>query len=314
MTAGAVFLNVALLNVILDAPATTLWLFVHRVYYIPAHAMAAIWIGIGLTFLAERFGTRCAVACGLAGIAAAAIVNGPHAAYQADPGARNYVLDFLDSVPRDQGVLSIQDTTVFGIAYAQIVERRRRDVVLMSKHFGWDGTVPERAFTDVPLGPNSQWKKVHPNLAPLDTVPHGLAYLLVATTSKDRDPHAFSPLRAPPRKPPGKPPSHNPFAAFVRSRYAVYFTDLGAWHHRGGRPGDAQRAFDESEALEVEDAFAYYHRAVTYRDLGIRAASIPGLLRRAIELYDRHHDRQLHLTYPIARSDIVAALAELEKR
>jgi hypothetical protein len=105
---------------------------VFHVYPLPAYAVGALWMAVGLAWLARRFALRpphaavaAAAVLGLIGAAGARVNLAPD-----DDWAGRYARAVLDTLPRGAVVFPQGDTDLPPIAYLHLVEDRRPDVTL----------------------------------------------------------------------------------------------------------------------------------------------------------------------------------------
>lgn len=315
--AGLFVFNAIILNFIMTAPSTPLWIFVHRVYYVPAHGALLLLAAYGLetTFgIVQRRGVPSI------GLAVAAVVlagfpwlmNREHAAYQSDPIAANYIEDFLAGAPEGAGYFPLNDTVVFSLLFTEFVEGRREDVDILREDMGWDGSPPSIIIHDQPVTRLSaeKIKSVTGNdLTPAKTL-RGLTWL--RSSEADRD-WGYVELDRPLHAPPGPPPEYNPFAELVRSQYTIHHAMRGLKLQRDGRSEEALAAFDVAEKIDPREPFAQYMIAYAYQEAGVRTERVVPRYRRALEDFDTYFDKAGHgLSLPIDRSEIRSRLAVAE--
>ncbi|MCL5269578.1 MAG: DUF2723 domain-containing protein, partial [bacterium] len=314
LTAAIALLNTAVLNAILKEPYSPSWAYVHDVYYIPAHMMAALWLAWGAE-AALAWGARAGRPWRAAVAAALALCVAGTAAWHwraNDRGrdwlARRFAVDLLNSIPRGGGLLALTDEGTFPVVYMQVVEGARPDVQIISDMFGWHGQPISSVFCEVPVEPH-----MIPHLPPafrrdLVSVPHGLGFLLrLPTAGLDASWNALQPLPAvhwpaPPR------PGFDPFTQYVRGLYAGYAARLGARELAAGRREAGEQALVRAAEFKGDDPYANWLLAVVYGRFGLRPEEVRPLLRRALTLYDRQIDAVTARYYPLSRPMILQSL------
>jgi len=318
VTVALALMNTVATNLLLFAQWTETWAFVHRVYYLPTHAVAALWIAVALDALLARAEVRgpawrAATLAGAAALLAGAAAAGfPHADRSGDTRARDFALDLLDSAPPGAGFLPLGDEVVYPLIYLKWVEGLRPDVHVMRDAFGWHGEEVRALLLADPL--SEALSRHEPQLTDFQAVPHGLAYRLVRGNFDRPGYDSFVPLPSPRDAGLEDWPAGDLFAAGVRARYAAYYARLGARALSLGRPAEARRAFARAETLDPGDAFVAVLLHDIHEHFGLLPERRRALLESALERYDRHIDPFVHRFYPITREDILVRLAEAEAR
>jgi hypothetical protein len=317
-TAGIAAGNTLGLNALLGAEWNPWWAHVHRVYYLPLHAMAALWASAGAAALLRSAGRRGRAPAALAAGALAAavvgtgVVHGAQASRRGDARAHDWGLDLLDSAPDGAGFLPLEDEVVYPVLYLRHVERRRLDVQILSRDFGWEGRPARTVVSGTPL--SAALLRDQPALEAWAAVPRGVAYVLVP---RERAPAenawgAFVPLPDAPRDAALlRPGEVDPFVDALRARYAAYHARLGARLHAHGEPERAHEEFARAEALDPGDAFVEVLLFRIYRDLDLHPEKRPALLARALASFDRRVDPAIDRYYPLTRADVVALVEGL---
>jgi hypothetical protein len=105
---------------------------VFHVYPLPSYAVAALWMALGLAWLASRFKLRPSQAAALAGAVLAVIgAVGARANFSSeDTWAERYARIVLQTLPQGAVVFPQGDTDLPTIAYFHLVENQRPDVTL----------------------------------------------------------------------------------------------------------------------------------------------------------------------------------------
>jgi hypothetical protein len=310
----AVTLGIALLSTIgvnLAAPSqANAWgLFVHRVFYLPTHVVAALWLAFGAREAIAWAGRGGAGGRALAGGALAALVvatawwNLPHAGRRGDTSARDFALDLLDSAPYSSGFLPLSDEVVYPLVYLRLVEGVRRDVRVLDPSFGWKQESVATVLSDLPLGENL--RRADARLESYAAVPRGLAYQVVPRgEAPARGWASFTELPHPPRDASLDIAREDRFADAVKARYAAYHARVGAKRAAAGDPDSARAAFARAEALNPGDAFVAVLLFEIYRDFGLHRDRWETLLRGALADYDRNVDPAIDRYYPVTRAEI----------
>ncbi len=304
------------LNGLMSAPHRPLWVYLHRVYYIPVHEMVALWIAVAAAHLfrvADRGGRGRAVAtAGAFAVLVLATVwtSYPSAHRQDDRMGRQLALDLLDSAPRNGGFVPFTDDVLYPVMYARWVEGLRPDVELLSRQYGWDGGRYSVALIGDPV--NDQLREDLPGLRNLVSIPRGIVYVLVSPEVASRESYAsFVPLPNPPREIDFDRVEDDWFVDGVRARYAAYHARLGA---KFVATGDRERGLvelDRAEALDPGDAHVEVLLAKIYRDLKIRSERQRPLLEAALENYDQRLDPHSRRYYAVQRDEISDLLSGL---
>ena len=283
-TLAIAWVNTLGLNAILHAPANPLHLFAHRVYYIPAHAMAAVWLG---TAVAALLGSRTSVRrkAVLAGLgvllAATGIWNAPYAQRRGDERARDLGLDVLDSIPEGAGLLAA-DVVAFPVAYLKFVEGERPDVQLLSTGFASQASPLSGLVTTEPL--TEQMFAKFPELRGHGSLPRGLVYQVVPEEVARRASYAsFRALPGSPRGPASGWPAGDPFDRAARTKYAAYHARLGAKFRARGLHSAAASEFDRAEILNPDDPFVSTLLVEIYRHFDVRRERWEPILQDALD-------------------------------
>lgn len=318
-TAGIAVANTAVLNALLGAQFNPWWSWVHRVYYIPTHAVAALWIAAGAALCLEHAERRSPaarrwVAAGLALlVAGAAVANAPHASRRGDWRARDFALDLLDSAPERAGFVPLGDEILYPLVYMKHVEGVRTDVAVMRTDLGWDGEPVSALLSGLPLG--AALLRDNPELRGFASVPHGLVYRFVrrpdapgpAPPGASEDWAAFEPLPEPPRDAALGAARDDRFDEVLRRIYAAYHARLGARHLARREDGGAAE-LARAEALNPEDPYVDVLLYRIYRDFDLLPEHRRALLERALARYDRAVDPAIDRYYPLARADVLTLL------
>jgi len=312
--------NTLLLNVLLTAPHAPLWVYLHRVYYLPLHLMVALWIAAGAARVL-RAGARGGVvlargaqAALLLAVVAAALGSYPTAQHRADWIARNLALDLLDSAPPRAGFLPVGDEVLYPVLYARHVEGLRPDVHLISRQYGWHG----EPYSMLLAGdePSDQMRSDAPGLRDYVSVPRGLVFALVPRGQEAGDAMrryaSFVPLPGPPRDQGLENAGGDFFVDAVRARYAAYHARLGARSLARGDRAGGLASLDRAELLDPGDARVELLLARIYRELGVREERRRPLLERALASFDRNYDPHTARFDAVGRADIERELATLE--
>lgn len=316
ITLAIALLNTLGTNLALYAEANRWWLWVHRVYYLPTHVMAALWLAFGARAVlgwGGRGGIAGRIAAGgtLAGLVIAeAALNLPHASRRGDFRARDFALDLVDSAPYSSGFLPLSDEVVYPLVYLRFVEGVRRDVRVLDPSFGWKQETVAAVLSDLPLG--EALRQAEPRLESYVAVPQGLVYHIVP--EKDAPPvrwSSFVPLPHPPRDAGLEAARGDRFLDAVKARYAVYHARLGAKHAAAGELEAARGELARAEALNPDDAWVGVLLFEIYRDFGLDRERWEGMLRDALAAYDRHVDPSIDRYYPLSRAEIERLLDAL---
>jgi hypothetical protein len=103
-----------------------------HVYPLPAYGIAALWMGLGLAWLAERLALRAAHAAFLGTALAALIFTvGSQNLLTRHEWAYLYAKKILDSIPKDSIVLVRGDPDLGPLGYLHIIENLRPDITLL---------------------------------------------------------------------------------------------------------------------------------------------------------------------------------------
>jgi hypothetical protein len=107
---------------------------VFHVYPLPAYAVAALWMGLGLAWLVERFTLRFVHAAGLGAIVLAAILvlGARENLLDDDEWMARYAQTVLKLLPKDAIVFVAGDPDLATIGYFHMIEDRRPDITLYS--------------------------------------------------------------------------------------------------------------------------------------------------------------------------------------
>jgi hypothetical protein len=107
---------------------------VFHVYPLPAYAVAALWMGLGLAWLIERFTLRFVQAAGLGAMVLAAILvlGARENLLDDDEWMARYAQAILKILPKDAIVFVAGDPDLATIAYFHMIEGRRPDITLYS--------------------------------------------------------------------------------------------------------------------------------------------------------------------------------------
>lgn len=309
-----------LLNVLLTAPHAPLWVYLHRVYYIPMHAMVALWIAAGARTVLRAASRRGPSALRLvqAGVAVAIVLTVlrgyPIAGHRDDWIARDLSLDLLASAPARAGFLPVGDDVLYPVLHARHVEGLRPDVQLVSRQYGWRGEPYSMLLAAEQL--SDQMRSDLPALRDHVSVPRGILYALVPRAEVGagdplRDWASFVPLDAPPRDQGLERVGGDLFVDAVRARYAAYHARLGARALAHGDRAAGLAELDRAEQLDPGDAHVALLLARVYRDFGIRKERWRPLLERALASYDRAFDPHSGRFDPLQRGEIERELASL---
>jgi len=316
VTLGIAALNVVGVNLISGSAANPWGLFVHRVFYLPTHVMAALWLAFGARAVlgwGGRAGIAGRIAAGgvLAGLVAAeAALNLPHAGRRGDFRARDFALDLVDSAPRSSGFLPLSDEVVYPLVYLRLVEGVRRDVRVLDPSFGWKQESVAAVLSDLPIG--EALRRAEPRLEGYVAVPQGLVYRVVP--EGDAPParwSSFVPLPHPPRDAGLEAAHGDRFLDAVKARYAAYHARLGAKHAAAGDLEAARGELARAEALNPDDAWVGVLLFEIYREFGLNRERWEGMLRDALAGYDRQVDPSIDRYYPLTRAEIERLLGAL---
>lgn len=107
---------------------------VFHVYPLPAYAIAALWMGLGLVWMVERFALRFVQAAALGAIVLAAILvlGARENLLDDDEWMARYAQAILKILPKDAIVFVAGDPDLATIAYFHMIEDRRPDITLYS--------------------------------------------------------------------------------------------------------------------------------------------------------------------------------------
>lgn len=308
--------NTLLLTALLTPPYVPAWVYLHRIFFIPAHVMVALWIGAGASVLlaaAARRGTVAwhAVTAALALVLVVAAWSGFRVNDRRDDQiARNLALDLLDSAPPAAGFLPIGDDVLYPVLYARDVEGRRPDVHLVSRDYGW-----RREPISVLLAgdvPGEQLRADLPALRDVVAVPHGLVYALVPRSAAAEAGYgSFVPLPGPPRDQGLENAREDLFIDAVRARYASYHARVGARALAHGDRTAGLAALDRAATLDPGDPHVKVLLFEIYRHFGVRPERWRPLLESALHDHDRTYDPHAARYDPLTRADIERHLASL---
>ena len=295
VTLAIALCNTLLLNVILTAPYKYLWIYVHRVYYIPTHVMAALWVASGASFvigLAERR-HQLVVHVTFAGLALllvpTAVSSYPEAHQQGNFVARDLALDLLASAPKNAGFLPVGDDVLYPVLYARYVEGMRPDVSLLSTEYGWRHQPYSMLLSAQPL--SDEMRRQLPALRDYVSIPRGLVYALMPPSHDlPTGYQSFVPLPSPPRDQGLAEAGDDVFADEVRARYATYHARLGARSLALGQRDEGFAELDRAENLDPGDPHVEFLLFEIYRDLAIRTERLQPLLEKALANFDRTFD------------------------
>jgi hypothetical protein len=315
VTLAIAVLNTLALNALVHATATDWWIFVHRVYYLPTHVVAALWLAFGARRLLDWGGRGGGAGRSLAGVALAALVvatawwNLPHAGRRGDQRARNFALDLVEPAPYSSGFLPLSDEVVYPLVYLRLVEGVRRDVRVLDPSFGWKQESVAAVMTDLPLG--EALRRAEPRLEGYAALPRGLAYQIVPEGEAPPSGWAsFTELPHPPRDAGFEMARSDRFFDAVKARYAAYHARLGAKRAAAGDTASAQAAFARAEALNPDDAFVGVLLFEIYRDFDLHRDRWEEMLRDALADFDRNVDLAVDRYYPVTRAEIERLLEE----
>ena len=315
VTLGIALLNTVGVNLVARSEANGWGVFVHRVFYLPTHVVAALWLAVGARRVIGWAGRGGVAGRSLAGAALAALViatawwNLPHAGRRGDERARDFALDLVESAPYSSGFLPLSDEVVFPLVYLRLVEGVRRDVRVLDPSFGWKQESVAAVLSDLPLG--EALRRADPRLEGYAALPRGLAYQIVP---KGEAPPAgwasFTELPHPPHDAGLEAARGDRFVDAVKARYAAYHARLGAKRAAAGDLASAQAAFARAEALNPDDAFVGVLLFEIYRDFGLHRDRWEGMLRDALADHDRNVDPAIDRYYPVTRAEIEGLLEE----
>lgn len=296
-----------------------LWVYLHRVFYIPAHVVAALWVAAGAHAAlraAERRGAgrrRVAVTALALAVLFAAWRGYDAARRSGGQVARNLALDLLDSAPPRAGFLPVGDDVLYPVLYARWVEGLRPDVHIVSRQYGWRGEPYSMLLSGDTLG--AQMREDLPALRDYVAVPRGLVYALVPSSAQPAIDYAsFVALPGPPRDRALDEAGEDLFVDAVRARYAAYHARLGARSLALGERAAGLAELDRAESLDPGDPHVELLLFRIYRDLGIRPQRRRALLESALANFDRTWDPHTGRYDPLRRSEIEAELATLPPR
>jgi hypothetical protein len=312
--------NTLLLNAQLHAPHSTLWAYVHRVYYIQMHAMIALWIAAAVHALLDAAARRGATARRLVEVAVAlavvwSVVRGYGiASHRGDQVGRDLALDLLDSAPDRAGFLPVGDSVVYPVLYARHVEGLRPDVSLISHEYGWRGEPYSTLLAASPL--SDAMRDAMPGLRDRVAVPRGLVYALEPGPLPAQDVRSrwasFVPLPGPPRDASLDRASNDLFVDAVRAVYAQYHARLGARSLALGDGAAGMASLDRAEALDPGDPHVGVLLFDVYRDFDVRRDRWRPLLERALVEWDRTYDPHDARFDWLQRHDIEQRLTSLD--
>ena len=318
VTLGIALLNTVGVNLVARSEANAWGVFVHRVFYLPTHVVAALWLAFGARRVIAWGGRRGVAGRSLAGAVLAALViaeaalNLPHAGRRGDERGRNFALDLVDSAPYGSGFLPLSDEVVYSLVYLRWVEEIRRDVRVLDPSFGWKQESVAAVLSDLPLG--EALRHADPRLEGYAALPRGLAYQIVP---KGAAPPAgwasFTELPHPPRDAGLEAARGDRFLDAVKARYAAYHARLGAKQAAAGDLASAHGEFARAEALNPDDAFVGVLLFEIYRDFGLHRERWEGMLRDALADHDRNVDPAIDRYYPLTRAEIERLLEGLRE-
>jgi hypothetical protein len=281
---------------------------VHRVYYLPTHVVAALWLAFGAQRLLDWGGRRGLAGRRLAGVALAAVLvatvwwNLPDASRRGDERARNFALDLVESAPYSSGFLPLSDEVVYPLVYLRLVEGVRRDVRVLDPSFGWKQESVAAVMSDLPLG--EALRRAEPRLEGYATLPRGLAYQVVPKGEAPSRWASFMELPRPPRDAGFETARSDRFSDTVKARYAAYHARLGAKRAASGDLAGAHAELARAEALNPDDAFVGVLLFEIYRDFDLHRERWEPLLRDALADFDRNVDPSVDRYYPLSRAEI----------
>jgi 4-amino-4-deoxy-L-arabinose transferase-like glycosyltransferase len=312
--------NTLVLNAQLHAPHSTLWAYVHRVYYLQMHAMIALWIASGVHALLRTAARRSAMAPRLVEGAVAialvwSVVRGYGiASHRGDFVGRDLALDLLDSAPPRAGFLPVGDSIIYPVLYARHVEGLRPDVNLISHEYGWRGEPYSALLAGSPL--SDAMRDAMPGLRDRVAVPRGLVFALEPGPLPPMDARSrwasFVPLPAAPRDAGLDHASNDLFVDAVRAVYAQYYARLGARSLARGDEAAGMAALDRAEALDPGDPHVAVLLFDVYRDFDVREQRWRPLLERALAEWDRTFDPHDARFDALQRRDIEQRLTSLD--
>lgn len=320
-TVAIALFGTLLLNAQLHAPHSTLWRYVHRVYYLQVHAVVALWVASGASALLAAAARRGAAARGIAvgAVALALVANLVHgdavASHRGDRVARDLALDLLDSAPQGAGFLPVGDAIVYPVLYARHVEGLRPDVSLISREYGWHGEPWSVLLSGSPL--SEGLRDAMPALRDRVAVPRGLVHVLEREAPPATTPRlrwaSFVPLPGPPRDGGLADVPDDLFVDAVRARYAEYHARLGARSLARGDEPAGMASLDRAEALDPGDPHVAVLLFDVYRDFAVRPERWRPLLERALRRWDESYDPHDARFDWLQRKDIEQRLASLDQ-
>jgi hypothetical protein len=302
-------------NLVARSQATAWGLYVHRVFYLPAQIMAALWLAFAARWIlgwGGRGGAARTVGVGaaLAGlVVASSAANLPYAGRRGDYRARDFALDLADSAPTGAAFVPLDDAAVYPLLYLRAVEGVRRDLAILDPAFGWKQERVSALMSDLPLGPT--WEHNDPRLADYKARPRGLAYQIVPKREAQAASWAsFEELTHPPRDEGLEAVHGDRFVDVVKARYAAYHARVGAKRAAAGDLAAANAELARAEALDPGDAFVDVLLFEIDRDLGLHRERWEPMLRDALADFDRNVDPSIDRYYPLSRAEIERLLDE----
>jgi hypothetical protein len=173
---------------------------VFHVYPLPAYAIAALWMGLGLAWVAERLSLRFAYTAALGAIVLAAILvlGARENLLDDDEWMARYAQAVLKTLPKDAIVFVSGDPDLATIAYFHMIEGQRPDITLYSPKALVLGN---RLFNPMTTGEEDQKRVVQrmieqqssPVVATLSAAPLGASIDRWLYT--ERDPSSSNPKR-----------------------------------------------------------------------------------------------------------------------
>ncbi|MBY0589366.1 DUF2723 domain-containing protein [bacterium] len=291
------------------------WMFVHRVYGIPADFILATFIaGMRPSFLAAPSSAGWKwIAAGAATMVtiAFAINSYPHGYRRQEMIADRVGRAFLDSLPPNAAVLPLDDF-VYVLLYLTKVEKYRPDVVLLRKDFGYDSKKSYSSlYSMVPSSPAIE--RELSSLGKIRFVPQGLAYRIerINIASPPVDPRDFQEIAEPPAVPSPGILADDPFHRFARGLVSSYWAELGHKHWVEGDKDRAEADWDRAEQ-SADTAIAALRLVQIYEENNVRTDQQKKLLEQALALHDRYYDPAASRYLFVDRDEIRKKLSRRE--
>jgi hypothetical protein len=308
-----ILLNNVLLPFLIQDRFNSGWLFVHRVYGIPANLVFATFLAVGTWRGTPKptplfWGGIALVGATVIGLAC---MTYPYGYRRHDRIADQVGRDVLDSLPQ-RATLLPNDDFLYCLLYLTQVEKYRPDVSILRDDFGFD---KEKGFSAIySIVPSSPaLEKELAGMGRIRLVPEGLAYRIerVTAATPPIDPKTFKELASPPEIPPPAVDPHDIFHRFARGLVSNYYAEVGRKRLAENKPAEAEKAFDQAEQC-ADTALACLRLEEIYRQGKIRGDQRVRLLKSALRYHDHYYDPASSRYLYLDREAITARLSQAE--